>query len=227
MYERIINLIGKDNFKKIENCKILLVGCGGVGSFAYISLIRSGFKNITVIDNDKVELSNLNRQLVASKKTLGKNKVDVAKSLAQELNEDIHITPLNMFLDKSNINILETDFDFIIDACDTINTKIELIKFAKANKIEIISAMGMGNRVEASNIKITSLDKTKNDPLAKILRKKVKEENIKGKIMVVYNESLPLKKREVNSLITSPGIAGLLITDYIMQKLLFINKESR
>ncbi len=225
MYERIINLIGIDNFKKIENTKILLVGIGGVGSFTFVSLIRSGFKNITVIDNDKVELSNLNRQLVATKKTLGVPKVEIAISLAQEIDENIKINALEEFLDKSNINNLDKDYDFIIDACDTLNTKLELIKFAKKNNIEIISAMGMGNRVEGSKIKITTLDKTKGDPVAKILRKKVKDENILGKITVVYNESLPIKKKEVNSLITSPGIAGLLITDYIINKLLFTDKK--
>ncbi len=225
MYERIINLIGIDNLKKIENTKILLVGIGGVGSFTFVSLIRSGFKNITVIDNDKVELSNLNRQLVATKKTLGLPKVEVANTLAQEIDENIKINALEEFLDKSNINNLDKDYDFIIDACDTLNTKLELIKFAKKNNIEIICAMGMGNRVDASHIKITTLDKTKGDPVAKILRKKVKDENILGKITVVYNESLPIKKRKVNSLITSPGIAGLLITDYIINKLLFTDKK--
>ncbi len=227
MYERIIDLIGKENFAKLEQAKILLVGCGGVGSFAYLGLIRSGFKNITVIDKDKVELSNLNRQLVANLKTIGLSKVEVAKSMASDLNKDIKISAIEEFLDENNINNLDKDFDFIIDACDTLKTKLELIRFAHLNHIKIISAMGMGNRVEAHNIKITTLDKTKNDPLAKNLRKLVRDNQIDLKIPVCYNESLPLKKGKVNSMITSPGIAGLLIADYIINELLFTNQKVR
>ncbi len=221
MYERIIELIGEDNFAKLEKAKILLVGCGGVGSFAYLGLIRSGLKNITVIDKDKVELSNLNRQLVANLKTIGSSKVDVAKDMASVLNKDIKITAIEEFLDENNINNLDKDFDFIIDACDTLKTKLELIRFASLNHLKIISAMGMGNRTNAQNIKITTLDKTQNDPLAKNLRKLVRDNHLNLKIPVVYNESLPLKKGKVNSMITSPGIAGLLIADYIINELLF------
>ena len=194
MYQRIIDLIGKENFEKITTKKILLVGCGGVGSFAYTALIRSGFLNITVIDKDRVDLTNLNRQLIANLNTIGQN--------------------------KDNINSLDKDYDYIIDACDTLNTKLELIKFANDNDIKIISAMGLGNRVHANNIKITTLDKTQNDPLARKLRKLVKDNHLNKKITVVFNESLPIKKEQVNSIITSPGIAGLLIVDYIINDII-------
>lgn len=220
MYDRIIKLIGITNFQKIQKAKILLVGCGGVGSFAYTALIRSGFQNITVIDKDKVEITNLNRQLVANLNTINKYKVDIAAYLAQELNEDIHIKAINEFLTKDNMHILEKDYDYIIDACDTLNTKLGLIRFAEVNKIKIISSMGMGNRIDASRIKITTLDQTHHDPLAKILRKKVGENNLNSKIPVVFSEELPSKKREVDSLITSPGIAGLLMVNYIINDLI-------
>lgn len=220
MYDRVIKLIGEDNFKKIQNTKILLVGCGGVGGFVYESLIRSGFVNITVIDKDVVELSNLNRQLVADLNTIGMSKVEIAKNKAKIINENIKIKALNEFLGKDNINDLDKDFDFIIDACDTLNTKLELIRFACNNNIKIISSMGMGNRVDASKIKITTLDKTHNDPLAKRLRKLVKENYLSNKIPVVCSEELPIKKGAVNSLITSPGIAGLLIVNYIINNII-------
>ncbi len=220
MYERIINLIGKDNFKKIQNAKILLVGVGGVGSFVYTSLIRSGFIDITIIDHDKVEITNLNRQLVADLSTIDKSKVDVAKDMATLINKDIKIKAVEAFLDKDNINNLDKDFDFIIDACDSLNTKLELIKFAYQNNIKIISSMGMGNRVDASKIKITTLDKTNNDPLARNLRKLVRDNNLSMKIPVVCSEEIPIKRKEVNSMITSPGIAGLLITNYIINEII-------
>lgn len=220
MYERIINLIGEDNFNKIKNTKVLLVGVGGVGSFAYEALIRSGFHNITIIDKDKVENTNLNRQLVATLDTVNKPKVEIAKDKASKINENIKIKALEEFLDKNNINDLDKDFDYIIDACDTLNTKLELIKFANINNIKIISSMGVGNRVDASKIKISRLDKTNNDPLAKRLRKLVKDEGLNNKIPVVCSEEIPYKKGEVNSMITSPGIAGLLMVNYIINDII-------
>lgn len=220
MYERIIKLIGKDNFKKIKNTKILLVGVGGVGGFAFESLIRSGFQDITIIDKDIVEISNLNRQLVANLNTIGMNKVDVAKNIASNINESIKIKAINEFLTKDNINELDKDFDFIIDACDTLNTKLELIRFASINNIKIISSMGVGNRIDASKIKISKLDKTSNDPLAKKLRKLVKENKLNSKIPVVCSEEIPYKKGEVNSMVTSPGIAGILLVNYIINEII-------
>jgi tRNA A37 threonylcarbamoyladenosine dehydratase len=220
MYERIIGLIGIDNFNKIKNTKILLVGVGGVGGFAYEALIRSGFQNITIIDKDKVELSNLNRQLIANLNTINKSKVDIAKSNALNINENIKIKAIEAYLNKDNINILENDYNYIIDACDTLNTKLELIRYAQTNNIKIISSMGVGNRVDASKIEISTLDKTYNDPLAKKLRKLVKDNHLNTKVKVVYSKELPNKKGKVDSMITSPGIAGLLIVNYIINDII-------
>ena len=220
MYEKIINLIGENNFNKIKNSKILLVGVGGVGSFAFETLIRSGFQNITIIDNDIVEESNINRQLVANLNTIGKNKVDIALNIANNINKNININAFKMFLSKDNINELDDDFDFIIDACDTLNTKLELIRFASDNNIKIISSMGVGNRIDASLIKITTLNKTNNDPLAKKLRKLVKDNKLNSKIPVVCSDEIPYKKGEVNSMVTSPSIAGILMVNYIINDII-------
>ena len=220
MYEKIINLIGENNFNKIKNSKILLVGVGGVGSFAFETLIRSGFQNITIIDNDIVEESNINRQLVANLNTIGKNKVDIALNIANNINKNININAFKMFLSKDNINELDDDFDFIIDACDTLNTKLELIRFASNNNIKIISSMGVGNRIDASLIKITTLNKTNNDPLAKKLRKLVKDNKLNSKIPVVCSDEIPYKKGEVNSMVTSPSIAGILMVNYIINDII-------
>jgi len=220
MYDRIINLIGKDNFNKIKNTKILLVGIGGVGSFAFEALIRSGFQNITVIDKDVVEITNLNRQLVADLQTINTPKVNIAVEKAKNINENIKITALDEFLDESNINELDVDFDYILDACDTLNTKLELIRFASTNNIKIISSMGVGNRIDASLIKVSRLDKTNNDPLAKKLRKLVKDNKLNNKIPVVCSDEVPYKKGEINSMITSPGIAGLLMVNYVINDII-------
>lgn len=220
MYERIINLIGEDNFDKIKNSKILLVGVGGVGGFAFEALIRSGFQNITIIDKDIIEITNLNRQLIANLKTIDKIKVDIAKDKALNINENIKIKPIYEYLDKNNINILDNDYDFILDACDTLNTKLELIRFAQNNNIKIISSMGVGNRVDASKIKVSNLNNTYNDPLAKKLRKLVKDEHLKDNIPVVFSEEVPYKKGNVDSMITSPGISGLLMVNYIINEII-------
>jgi len=220
MYEKIIDLIGKENFIKLKNSKILLVGIGGVGSFAFETLIRSGFQDITIIDHDVVEESNLNRQLVANLSTLNMNKVDVAYNIAKNINKSIQIKRFKEYLCKDNMNILDNDYDYIIDACDSLKTKLELIKFARSNKIKIISSMGVGNRIDASKIKIQRLDKTKNDPLAKKLRKLLREDNLDLKIPVVCSEELPYKKGEVNSLMTSPSIAGILMVNYIINDII-------
>ncbi len=221
MYDRVIKLIGENNLELIKSKKILLVGVGGVGSFVFFSLIRSGIQNITIIDKDKVEQSNLNRQLIANLNTINQNKVDVAKDMANEINPDISVKAINTFLNKDNMDILDKDYDYIIDACDSINTKLELIKFASINNIKIISSMGVGNRVDATKIKLSRLDKTSNDPLAKKLRKLVKDNHLNNKIPVVCSDEVPLKKGIViSSLITTPGVAGLLITNYIINDII-------
>ena len=220
MYEKIIKLIGEKNFEKIKISKILLVGVGGVGSFAYEALIRSGFQNITIIDKDIVEESNINRQLIADLDTLGMSKVNVAYNKALKINKNIKIKAIEANLTKDNINELDKDFDFILDACDTLNTKLELIRYASINNIKIISSMGVGNRIDASKIKVTTLNKTNNDPLAKKLRKLVKDNNLNNKIPVICSDEVPYKKGEVNSLITSPSIAGLLMVNYVINEII-------
>lgn len=223
MFERTINLIGTDNFNKISNLNILLVGLGGVGSFVFESLIRAGVNNLTIVDYDVVTLSNINRQLVANINTVGRKKIDVAIEHAKEINNKINIKALDIKITSENINILKSDYDFIVDACDSIDAKISLIKFAKEQNIKIISSMGMGNRLKPQNIKISSLNKTINDPLAKKLRNILRKENINLNIPVVFSEELPIKKDAINSLVTVPSIAGIYITSYIINSVITVS----
>lgn len=223
MFERTINLIGTDNFNKISNLNILLVGLGGVGSFVFESLIRAGVNNLTIVDYDVVTLSNINRQLVANLNTVGRKKIDVAIEHAKEINNKINIKALDIKITSENINNLKSDYDFIVDACDSIDAKISLIKFAKEHNIKIISSMGMGNRLKPQNIKISSLNKTINDPLAKKLRNILRKENINLNIPVVFSEELPIKKDAINSLVTVPSIAGIYITSYIINSVITVS----
>lgn len=220
MYDRIIKLIGDNNFNKINTKKILLVGVGGVGGFVFETLIRSGFNNITIIDYDIVEESNINRQLVANLNTIGLKKVNVLHDYAKLINKDLNIIAIDKKLTSDNINILDTDYDYIIDACDSIDAKLELVKYAINNNIKIICSMGMGNRIDATCVKISTLDKTINDPLARNFRKLIKDNKIQLNIPVVYSDELPIKNSGVNSIITPPSVAGIYLVNYIINDII-------
>lgn len=222
MNSKIIELIGVENLNKISNKKILIVGIGGVGSFVFESLIRSGIKNITIIDNDKFDETNLNRQLYALKSTINMPKVNVAINRAKDILSDININGINIFLDESNINTLDNDYDYIIDACDTVTTKVLLIDFAYKNNIKIISCMGTGNRLDPSKLSICKLNKTYNDPLAKAVRQILRKNNYNYNPVVVFSSELPQKNqnRTPSSMIFVPSSAGILISSYVINDII-------
>ncbi len=220
MFDRLIKLIGKNNLDKIGNAKILLVGVGGVGGFVLEGLVRSGIKNITIVDGDMVDESNLNRQIISNQENIGNNKVDEAIKRCKNINKDINIVGYNVMLNESNIDSLGY-FDYIIDACDDIRAKVGLIKYAKDNNMKIICALGTGKRISPCNVKITRLDKTINDPLAKKLRSILKKENINRNIPVVYSEDLPLNHdKTIASCIFVPGVAGLYMAYYVINDII-------
>src|SRR5574344_149915 len=169
MFDRIKLLIGEDNLEKIQSKKILIVGIGGVGGTTYETLLRSGITDFTLIDFDTFDETNLNRQVLANLSNVGEKKVNVAIDYAKRINKHAKVLGLDIFLDDSNINQL-SNYDYIIDACDSTKTKILLMNYALEKQIPIISSMGMGNRIDPSKIVITTLDKTNNDPLAKKIR---------------------------------------------------------
>ncbi len=223
MFDRLIKIIGEEKFSRIKNSKILIVGIGGVGGYALESLVRSGVEDITIVDGDLVDETNLNRQIIALQSTINKPKVDVAKNRALDINPNLNITTINLFIDKDNIELLfNKNYDYIIDACDTITTKILLIKYALEKNIKIISCMGTGNRLDPTKISITRLDKTNNDPLAKIMRKLLKENNITLKIPVVWSSELPINitDRTPGSCIVVPMSAGTALASYIISDII-------
>lgn len=220
MFDRVISLIGESNYNKIKDKKILIVGVGGVGGTALEALVRTGIENITIVDYDIIDETNLNRQIITNKNNIGILKTLEAKNRYLSINSNLNIKTFNIKLNKSNIDIIKDNYDYIIDSCDSIDAKIELYKYAELNNIKIISSMGMGNRIDPSKIKISTLDKTINDPLARLLRKRVKEENINIKIPVVYSIELPIKKDGVYSLILTPSTSGLYIAYYIINDII-------
>lgn len=217
MFERLIPLIGEDNLKKIQNAKILLVGIGGVGGFTLEALVRSGFQNITIIDGDTIEESNLNRQIITNKENIGKEKGTEALNRSLSINDKLNIKTKNIFLTKENFyEWINEDYDYIIDACDDINIKVELIRYAEQHQIKIISALGTGKKLNPQDLKITTLDKTENDPLAKKLRNLVRKESLNLKIPVVFSRETSIDtKNVIGSCIFVPATAGIYLANYI------------
>ena len=211
MNERLIGLIDTE---KLSNFNILLVGVGGVGSACFEVLIRSGVKNITIVDFDTYEESNLNRQLHSNMEVIGKKKIDVLKKFANTLPLDINVNSVDVYLDSSS-SLDFSNYDYIIDACDTVDTKVLLIKECLDRNIKIISSMGTGNKFNPSKLEIIDISKTSYDPLAKILRKKLKDIGIKH-VMVVSSTEEPINIKELGSNSIVPNTAGILCASYVI-----------
>lgn len=223
MFDRFLQIINENDFNKIKNAKVLIIGIGGVGGYALEALVRSGVENITIIDNDIVEETNINRQLVALHSTLNKPKTTVAKERCLDINPNAKITEITKFIDKDNIStIFNIEYDYIIDACDTITTKVLLIKYAKENNIKIISCMGTGNRLDPTKLNITKLNRTYGDALAKVMRKSLKENNINLDIPVVWSSEEAIKNanRIPGSSALVPSVAGIYLASYIINDIL-------
>ena len=223
MFDRLELLIGKENLEKIGNTKVLVVGVGGVGGECVISLIRSGIKDITIIDFDKVDITNLNRQVVAFQSTIGKDKVDVLENIILDINKDANVSKHKLFLSQDNIkDIFDKESpNFVIDCCDSKETKKEIIKYCLDRNIEFISSMGTGNKLDPSQLKITDIRKTNNDPLARIFRKWVKDEKINKNITVLCSDEVPSHTGNVvGSTSFVPNSAGLLIASYVIRKII-------
>ena len=177
--ERTISLIGEEKLNIIRSKKILIVGIGGVGGYTLESLVRMGINNITIADFDTISETNINRQILATNENIDSYKVDEALKRYKSINEDLNLITIKDKLTESNLDsILETNYDFIIDACDDTKVKVALVMFASKNAIKIISSMGTAKRIDASKVIITRLDKTNNDPLAKKMRSLLRKENI-------------------------------------------------
>lgn len=222
MFERLITLIGEDNVNKLKKVNVLIVGLGGVGGYALETLVRSGIYNLTIVDGDIVELSNLNRQIISKRDVIGKPKALVAQARTLEINPDVNLKVINQFIREDNFSLLNIDsFDYVIDACDDLNLKILLIK--NADKYKLISSMGTANKMDITRFKITTIDKTSYDPLAKIIRKKIKEEKIRTKFKVVSSDEKVMKNgAKLGTIAYMPAVSGLLCASYVINDI--INK---
>lgn len=220
MFDRLISLIGQDNLEKISNVKVCLIGIGGVGGFTLEALVRSGINNITIYDGDIIAESNLNRQIITDSTNIGANKVDVAIKRAKMINSNLSIVGYASKITPDSVSKLK-GYDYIIDACDDINAKVAIIKYCLNNNIKMVCALGTGKRLSPEGITITTLDKTTNDALAKVLRNRLRKDHLSLKIPVVYNNSLPINHDKViASSIFSPGTAGLYLAYYVINDII-------
>ena len=221
-FSRLESLIGFASLEKIKQKRVLVLGIGGVGGYVAEALVRSGISKIVIVDYDIVDITNINRQIIALNSTLGKKKVDVLEQRLKDINPELEIKTFDLFFDsKTKDKILDNNFDFIIDCCDSLESKKLIIKEALIRKIDIISSMGTANKLDPSLLEIVDIRKTYNDPLARKIRKFIKDEKINQKIMVLSSKEVPIKNGKIlgsNSFV--PSSAGLLIASYVIRKII-------
>lgn len=225
-FDRFKKLISEDSFENISSKTVLVIGVGGVGGYVVEALVRSGIGKIIIVDGDVVDETNINRQIIALSSTVGQSKVDVFERRIKDINEKCEVIKINKFIDASNIDILfDYEFDYLVDACDTVSTKLALIDRCILAKRKFISSMGTGNKLDPSMLEIVDVRKTVNDPLARIVRKHVKDKKINDKVLVLSSRELPIKTGDRTPGSTSfvPSSAGLLIASYIIRT--FINED--
>lgn len=224
MFERLEKIIGNKNLNQIKNSSAMVIGIGGVGGYTVEALVRSGIGTIILVDHDIVDATNKNRQIIALDSTIGRKKVEVMQERVLDINKEINIITLDLFLDSNNTKEIIEKYhpDYVIDACDTILAKKEIITSCLEYNIKFISCMGTGNKLDPSKLKISDLRKTNYDPLAKILRKWIKDERINSKIPVLWSDEKPIETHDRTPGSTSfvPSAAGLIIASYIINDII-------
>lgn len=223
-FNRLENLISTNGIKKLNNKKVIVFGLGGVGSFAGEALVRSGIGHLTLVDYDVVDISNINRQLVALESTIGQFKTEVFLKRAKDINPDINISAINQKVTEDNVyDLLSEKPDFVLDCIDDVFAKVELAKACERLGIPIILAMGFANKFHPEMIKLSILKKTSVCPLAKVMRKRIKDAGLSMDIPVVYSEEKPAEannKLVLGSTAFCPSSAGLMMASFVINKIL-------
>lgn len=215
-------LIGTEALSKLMKSRVAIFGVGGVGSFTIEALARTGIGNIDIFDGDIVDVTNINRQIIATYNTIGLNKVDVMKERILSINPSANVNMYKCHFDASNEQNYDFSiYDYIVDAIDTVTSKILIINKAKKSNVKVISSMGTGNKINPTKLEVTDIYSTKNCPLARVMRRELKSRNIKS-LKVVYSTETPIykPKNRVNASISFvPSVAGLLIASEVVRDL--------
>lgn len=226
-------LLGEDSLEKLKNSTVAVFGCGGVGSYTLDSLVRAGIGNIYIIDKALIDVTNLNRNLMADTKVVGKYKVDVAKKRLLNINPSLNIKIIKDYINKDNASkLVLNNFDYIIDTIDTLSEKIELIQEAHKKQIPIISSMGTSNKFDPTQFEVTDISKTSSCPFAKLLKSELKTRGILH-LKVIYSKESPTRFRstesdyraQMSSISFVPSVAGLIISSEVVKDL--IDKKKR
>ena len=233
-FEREALLIGEDNVKLLMNTSVAIFGAGGVGSYVIEGLVRAGVGKITVVDNDTVSESNINRQLIADTSTVGKYKAEVAVERAKRINPEINAVAINTFVTRENAReVLDSiDADYIVDAIDTVSAKLAIIEYATENNIKIISSMGTGNKLDPTRLKVSDISKTSVCPLARVMRQELKKRRI-TKLNVLWSDEEPVKNADGESPVIKadgrnapgsisfvPSVGGLIIAAHVVKDII-------
>ncbi|MGL5575082.1 MAG: tRNA threonylcarbamoyladenosine dehydratase [Sarcina sp.] len=235
-------LIGEEGIEKLQNSKVIIFGVGGVGSFAAEALTRTGIGTIIIVDNDTVDISNLNRQIHATRETVDKVKVEVMKERMLLINPECNVITKQVFLTADNMSeVIPDDVDYVIDAIDSVTSKLALAEYCYKNDIKIIASMGTGNKLDPSQFKVADIYKTNVCPLAKVMRSELRKRSVK-KLKVVYSEELPIKpqspqteapkkvdgeeitrlskRQSPGSMSFVPGVAGMILASQVVRDLI-------
>ncbi len=234
-FSRTELLFGSENMKKFQKSRIAVFGVGGVGGYAVEALARSGIGTLDLIDNDKVSVTNINRQIIATLKTVGKYKVDAAKERILEINPSADVNVYKVFYTPDTASEFDfSQYDYIIDAIDTVTGKIEIIINSEKAKVPVISSMGAGNKLNPTDFEVSDIYKTSVCPLAKVMRKELKKRGVK-KLKVVYSKEMPLTpsiSEELNGLENTrrqvpgsvafvPSTVGLIIAGEVLKDIAY------
>ncbi|MGN0574465.1 MAG: ThiF family adenylyltransferase [Ruminococcus sp.] len=227
-FSRQVLLIGRENLSRLKNSHVAVFGVGGVGSYTAEALARAGIGHITLVDNDTVNITNINRQLIALHSTIGMQKTEAAKARILDINPECHVTALNQFYTGSEIEL--SGFDWIADAIDTVSSKLALIENAHRLRVNIISCMGTGNKLDPTKLILTDISKTSMCPLAKVIRTELRKRGILHH-PVVYSAEQPVPHREeseedesrrktIGSISFVPSAAGLIMAGKIINSII-------
>lgn len=227
-------LIGEEGIEKLHNSKVIVFGIGGVGSFVVEALTRAGVGNLILVDNDTICISNLNRQIHATQTTVGNVKVEAMKARVLSINPNCNVEAKQEFITADNIQeIIPEDIDYVVDAIDTVTSKLALAEYCYKNDIKLIASMGTGNKMDPTQFRVTDVFKTKVCPLAKVMRTELRKRGVK-KLKVVYSEEIPMvpnkgravasqKRQTPGSISFVPPVAGMIIAGEVIKDLTGLN----
>ena len=227
-------LIGEDGIEKLHNSKVIVFGIGGVGSFVVEALTRAGVGNLILVDNDTICISNLNRQIHATQATVGNVKVEAMKARVLSINPNCKVEAKQEFITADNIQeIIPKDIDYVVDAIDTVTSKLALAEYCYKNDIKLIASMGTGNKIDPTQFRVTDVFKTKVCPLAKVMRAELRKRGVK-KLKVVYSEEIPMvpnkgravpsqKRQTPGSISFVAPVAGMIIGGEVIKDLTGLN----